>query len=146
MPRDRDPRKEKPEFSDDFIFSRLIGPKWHGYKSEGTRAGDQNNAPSNGNVVESGLSLGRFEGHHGSTQEGKDDGGLGRLLQDRGKADSLKFEGDPDKEPWTHISSTANWMFRASLEGRRARGLRPEDPPGLAGRRHVRDRGGLRGA
>lgn len=97
MPRDRDPRKEKPEFSDDFIFSRLIGPKWHGYKSEGTRAGDQNNAPSNGNVAESGLSLGRFEGHHGSTQEGKGDGAWVAYFKTAGKLDLLKFEADPDK-------------------------------------------------
>ncbi|MBV1856980.1 MAG: hypothetical protein KUG77_01120, partial [Nannocystaceae bacterium] len=88
MPRDRDPRKEKPEFSDDFIFSSLLGPKWHSYKSEGT---------SSGPTVESGLSLGRLEGHHGSTQEGKDDGAWAAFFKTAAKLDLLKFESDLDK-------------------------------------------------
>lgn len=88
MARDRDPRKEKPEFSPDFIFTKRDGPKLQGYKSEGKR--DENS-------VESGVSLGRVEGHHGSTQEGKDDGAWAAFFKTAGKFDLFKLESKPEE-------------------------------------------------
>jgi len=88
MARDRDPRKEKPEFSPEFIFTKRDGPKWQSYKSEGKR--DENS-------VESGLSLGRVEGHHGSTQEGKDDGAWAAFFKTAGKFDLFKLESKPEE-------------------------------------------------
>ena len=92
MARNRDPRKEAPEFQEHWIVTNVVGPKWHGYKSEGSHS-----AEGSGNAVESGLSGGRFEGHQGSSQEGADDGAYAAFFRAAGKLDLLKFGGNPDK-------------------------------------------------
>ncbi len=94
MAKNRDPKQERPEFSPEPIIQESEGPKWKGPTNKaGVKEGKGD--PS----FEMGLQLFRQRSHHGSTQEGKNDGAWAAYFRAEAKGEALKVEYDP--EDWT---------------------------------------------
>ncbi len=92
MAKDRDPRTERPRWQDDPVVQESEGLKWKGHQS---KAGVSKSGVSP--AVEFGLQLFRNRSHHGSTQEGKDDGAWAAFFRSEAKGEALKLELDPDR-------------------------------------------------
>lgn len=92
MPKNRDPREERPQWQNEPSIQESEGFKWKSLKN---KAGVKGGKGEPG--IESGLQLFRERRHHGSTQEGKDDGAWAAFFRTEAKGEALKFEFDPDK-------------------------------------------------